>query len=534
MESFDELGVTPELVDALTAEGIEVPTAFQGAALPVLLRGNPLLAQAGPGAGTLIAYGIPLLQRVDPEARSPRALVLAPSVEAASRLATSLSRLAQVTGHRVGAWESGWALPEMASILFTTPEDLLRSVRGSQLSLKEIQAVVVDGFSALQARGREALETIFESLPKEGQRVLLGQPLSEDAEAFARAHFSKAVHIPPRAAQAGRADASPRRGEVSYRIVSEEKEGEVLRIVAAILAEGAHHALLFFKTEDQAADFGDFLNLHGYMAGAVGEADFPVWLSTEELQARKILDDWTDSPAVVTVSVDVPAEPDSLDRRHGGQDSAIILVRSRELPHLRDVARRTGYRLVPAKEPVPTRVSGELERLRALLKRTIKEEELAPYYLALEPLFQDHAPGEVAAAAMAILKSRQPSGKGPESEGHSAAARELSKGPPPKAWVRLFVAVGEKDGVGPGDLLGAIAGEAGVEGSQVGKIDIRDTFSLVEVIPGVADKIIRSLNGTTIRGRAVRVDHDRGSPRGRGGSSSRPRRKPPGDRPTDS
>ena len=94
--------------------------------------------------------------------------------------------------------------------------------------------------------------------------------------------------------------------------------------------------------------------------------------------------------------------------------------------------------------------------------------------------------------------------------------------------------VGEKDGVGPGDLLGAISGEAGVEGSQVGKIEIRDTFSLVEVIPGVVDKIIRGLNGTTIRGRAVRVDHDRGSPRGRGGPVSRPRRKARGDNPTDS
>ncbi len=349
MESFDELGVTPELVEALTAEGIEVPTAFQGSAIPVLLRGNPLLAQAGPGAGTLIAYGIPLLQRVDPEVRSPRALVLAPSVEAASNLATSLSSLAQVTGHRIGALESGWALPETASILFATPEELLRAVRGSQLSLEEIQAVVVDGFSALQPQGREALETLFEFLPKEGQRVLLGQPLSEEAEAFGKAHFSKAVHIPPRAAQAGREETPPRRGEVSYRIVSGGKEPGVLQTVAAILEEGAHHALLFFKTEDQAADFGDFLTLHGYMAGAVGEADFPVWLATEELPARKILDDRTDPSAVVTVSVDVPAEPDSLDRRHGGQEAAIILVRSRELPHLRDVTRRTGYRLVPAK-----------------------------------------------------------------------------------------------------------------------------------------------------------------------------------------
>jgi ATP-dependent RNA helicase DeaD len=89
------------------------------------------------------------------------------------------------------------------------------------------------------------------------------------------------------------------------------------------------------------------------------------------------------------------------------------------------------------------------------------------------------------------------------------------------------VAVGDKDGVGPGDLLGAIAGEAGVDGSKVGKIEIKETYSLVEVLPGVADLIIRKLNGTTIRGRAVRVDQDRGSPRERGGGN-RLRRKPRG------
>jgi len=534
MESFEELGVTPELVDALTTEGIEAPTEFQSAAIPVLLRGNPLLAQAGPGAGTLIAYGVPLLQRSDPEAKSPVALVIAPTVETASRLAASLSRLAQVTGHRIGALESGWALPEMASVLFATPEDLLNAVKGSKISLGEIQAVVMDGFGGLEPQGKEALETIFESLPKEAQRVLLGQPFSDEAEAFGKAHLNRAVHIPPKAAQAGGEGALPKRGEVSYRIVGEEKEAEVLETVAHLLESGAHHVLLFFKTEDQAADFGDFLSLHGYMAGATGEADFPVWLETEELRARKILEDRTDPSAVVTVSVEVPADPDSLDRRHGSPEASVILIRSRELPHLRDVARRTGYRLVPAVEPVPTRVAGELDRLKSLLERALKEEELAPYYLALEPLFKDHSPVEVAAAALALLKGRLPQGRSQESENRPSGPTELSGAPAPKTWVRLFVGVGEKDEVGPGDLLGAIAGEAGVEGSQVGKIEIRDTFSLVEVIPDVADRIIRGINGTTIRGRAVRVDYDRGSPRGRGGAGSRPRRSPRGDHPAGS
>jgi len=531
MESFADLGVDLELVDALTAEGVEVPTEFQEAAIPVLQRGNSLLAQAGPGAGTLIAYGVPLLSRTDPEARSPQALVLAATVDVAARLATSLSRLAQVTGHRIGALESGWALPEHCSVLFATPEDLLRAVKGSRISLDGIRAAVVDGFNGIQEVGLAALETLFESLPKDSQRVLLGQPLTEEAEAFGKSHIGRAVHVPPRAADGSTGEAAPKRGQVFYRLVEEGKEAGLLQTVAAAFAGGVRHALLFFRTEDQAADLGDFLSLHGYLSGAPGDADHPIWLATEELPARRALDAWEDPPAVMTVSVDVPTGPDSLDRRHGGQEEGIILVRSRELPHLRDVARRTGYRLVPAKEPVPSRVVGEMERLRHLLERTLREEELAPFFLALEPLLENHSPGEVAAAALALLTQRQAASRGRDTEGPEKAVDEAAPRPAPKAWVRLFVAVGDKDGVGPGDLLGAIAGEAGVEGSQVGKIEIRETFSLVEVTPTVADKIIRKLNGTTIRGRSVRVDHDRGGPRGRGGPGSRGGRRPKGDAP---
>jgi ATP-dependent RNA helicase DeaD len=530
MDSFDELGVTPELVDALTAEGIERPTEFQAAAIPVLVRGNPVLAQAGPGAGTLIAYGVPLLQRLDAEVNQPKALVLSPSVDGASRSAASLARLALVTGHRIGALDAGWALPENSAILFGTPVDVMQAVRASRISLEAIESVVVDGFQAMKGSALEALENLFESLDKSAQKVLIGQPLSDAAERFGKAHLSRAVHIPPKAAQAEGESAPPKRGEVFYRVTSEGKEQELLQTVAGALEGGAHHALLFFRTEDQAADVGDFLTLHGYASGPAGDPDAPVWLATEELPARKILDGTPDTAPVVPVSVDVPTGPDSLDRRHGGGGQGVILVRSRELPHLRHVARRTGYRLVPAKEPVPTRVAGEMEGLQALLRRALRDMELAPYFTALEPIFQEYTPAEVAAASLALLQGRQVAQRPKASDEPASAPSDLSAGPPPKTWARLFVAVGEKDGVGPGDLLGAIAGEAGVEGSLVGKIEIKDTYSLVEVIPDVADKIIKRLNGTSIRGRAVRVDHDRGSPRGRPApSGGKPRRKLKGD-----
>ncbi|MGW8265447.1 MAG: DbpA RNA binding domain-containing protein [Longimicrobiales bacterium] len=521
MSSFDELGVSEELVEALAAEGIERPSAFQDSAIPVLLRGNSLMAQAGPGAGTLVAYGVPLLQSVDPEADSPTALVLTPTPQAAHHLGQSLARLAQVTGHRVAALGSPWALPKLASILFSSPEDFLREVEGSGISGEGIQILVVDGYGAFLPTARAALETLMEILPAEGQRIVLGQPVSKEADAFAKAHLHRAVHLPPRAAEKGSKEAPPRRGEVAYRLTGEGKETEALRAVLERLEGGAHHVLLFFHSEDQAADVGDFLALHGFLAGAPGEGDFPVWLGVEELEARRTADDWPDAAPVVTVSFDVPTDPDSLDRRHGGREGGLILVRSRELLHLKDLAERTGYRLVPAREPVPTKVLGELDRLRDLLERTIREEELAPHYLALEPLFQDFSPGEVAAAALALLQKKQVPRRPGAVTAPDGSDGARSTTPPPKTWVRLFVGVGEKESIGPGDLLGAISGEAGVEGSQVGKIEIRETFSLVEVLSGVAEKVIKGLNGTTIRGRSVRCDYDRGGPAGRGAGGSR-------------
>ena len=527
MESFEELGVTPELVEALAAEGIETPTAFQAMAIPVLLRRNALLAAAGPGAGTLIAYGVPLLQNTDADATAPEALVLAPTPERASSLAESLSRLAVVTGHRIAALGSPWALPELAGILFATPEDLLREVRASRAPLEGIQAVVVDGFGTLTSGGKEALNILFESLPKEGLRVLFSQPMGPDSEEFGKAHFHRAIHLPPKAAQKGASESSPSRGEVFYRLAEGSKEEDALVSVAAGLGASTRHVLLFLQTEDQAADIGDFLAIHGYMAGPPGDENCPVWLSAEELKGRKVLDEWSDPDSVLAVSVDVPADPDSLDRRHGGRESGLILVRSRELPHLKDVAQRTGYRLVPAREPLPTRVAGELERLRDALVRVLREDDLAPHYLALEPLFEQFSPGEIAAAALLLLQRRPESERGLGVAGSGESIAERAGGPPPKTWVRLFVAVGEKEDIGPGDLLGAIAGEAGVEGSQVGKIEIRETFSLVEVNSEAADRVIKGLNGTTIKGRSVRADYDRGGPKGRGGTGSR---KSGGDR----
>ena len=139
--------------------------------------------------------------------------------------------------------------------------------------------------------------------------------------------------------------------------------------------------------------------------------------------------------------------------------------------------------------------------MAAKIEARLEEGRLEPYALLVEELLQDRDAAELAAAALALWTEARPSGTGP-ADGASAA-------PGARSWAKLFLTVGDRDGVRTGDLLGAITGEAGVSSESVGKIDLRESHSIIEVDSQVADQIIKAVNGTSIRGRSVRVDYDR-------------------------
>jgi len=517
MESFEDLGLPPELVEALASEGIERPTPLQEAAIPVLRRGNNLLLAAGPGSGTLVAWGAPLLERLDADGVGTAALVLTPTVESAQRLGESLQRLAAATGHTVAALGSPWALPERAHVLFGTPAHVLAATASGRVELTGVATLVVDQADRIEKLvGLGPVEEVMGFLPKEGQRVVAALPVTPAVEDLVERHARRATTLPPRPQDGSQERAGVDRGTLRFRIVPEPKEEGLLGTVAELLADDTRHVLVYARSEDRAADVGDYLTLHGYLAGAAGDTGVPVWLGVDGLEARAAAQG---AEGVVVVSYDVPADPDSLDRRHGMDHGGVVIVAAREVAHLRDVARRTGYSLVPS--PPPARPQDESEQFRARLVQAIEEEDVAPYLLLLEPLFERFDPAEVAAAAAALLRKKTPAAPA-AAPATSAPGREA-----PSAWVKVFLSVGERDGLSAKDLVGAITGEAGVPGSSVGKIEIRESHTVVEIMEPVARKVISALNGTTIRGRAVRADFDRAKSRAPGGRGGPPRGRPP-------
>lgn len=496
MDSFEELSVSAELVEALAAEGIERPTPLQQDAIPIVRQGNNLVLAAGPGSGLLVAWATALLDRIETDGTSPRALILTPTAEVADRLAESVSRLGTITGHSIAALGAHWVLPERAQLLFATAADVLAAIARGKVSLDDVEALVVDQAQLIEVLGGlPDVERVLPYLNPEAQKIVSALPVSAAVTDLVQRHFKRSLTLPAPAHHA-----PPRRGEVRFRITPEPREEGVLSVVHEVLDEGARHVLVFCRSEDRAADVGDFLTLHGFTAGAPGDESVPVWLGVDALEAREAV---AGIVGVVVVSCDPPTDPDVLDRRHAISADGVVVVVPRELAHLKSTGKVTGYDTVPFPPAARARDAGAA--LRERLERALSEEDTVPYLAALEPLFERYDPAEVAAAAVALLR-RKGEPLAPAPDARPEPREEIGATP---AWAKLFVSVGERDGLRAGDLLGAITGETGVSGDAVGRIDIKESHSLVEVHDSVARKVIRAINGTTIKGRAVRVDFDR-------------------------
>ena len=528
LESFEDLGLQPALVEALAQEGLERPTALQRSLIPVLRRGSSAAVEAGPGSGLFVAFGAPLLDRLPAGASEPSALILTASRERAGELAVSLARLALATGHRVGALGVPWSRPTVSDIVFATPRDADQAVRSASLKLDGLQTLVLDGAGILLEGGDGASAVgILEGAAEPPQVVVVAEKLTPAVRRWVDEHARRAVFVPPEAARGEEPPAAPTtRGTIRVHVSADDPETVVPGLVQRLLLEGEGHVIVYARSIDDAADLGDAVGLQGFGVGRPGDSASPIWLGVDPLESREMIATSEDTPVLsAVISADTPTDADELDRRHGGgHPRNVIIAPPRAVPHLRRIAREAGYLLEPDL-PIGLLETDEPARFRASVEAAIEEEDLAPYLLLLEPIMRSKSAAEVAAALAAMLRKKTAARV--DATGAVPAAAVGTPVRPP-AWSRIFLSVGLRDGIGAGDLLGAILGEAKIDREQVGRIDLKDTFSRVEVHDSVAETVIRSLNGTSIRGRSIRADFDRGE--GRSSGPSRDRAKSSGRR----
>ena len=198
--------------------------------------------------------------------------------------------------------------------------------------------------------------------------------------------------------------------------------------------------------------------------------------------------------AVLCTALPSRDELAALARLGGGEP--FVFIAAIQLPYLRSIATLTPLAVASGADRARDRAEALRERVAALLTTGSVDAELA----LLDPLFERFDPAEVAGALLALQR-----------EAGSEIQDATVAGPVDAARVRVFVGVGKKDRASAKDLVGALIREAGVPKGDIGRIDVRETFSLVEVTAGAADRAVRGLTGTTIRGRRVlaRLDRER-------------------------
>lgn len=526
MTGFAELGLSEAICAAARTAGYETPTPLQTAAIPVLRRGGNVVLHASSGAGVTAAFGLPLLDRLAEggvEANGPRALVLTPTVERAEAVAEGVAVLAGATGIRVRAAGAGWKLG--GDVIVMTPAQALRTVQDSALKLDAVQTLVVTDASELYTLGYgETLETLIPLVPRTAQRVVTSAELTADVEKLVEAHARRALTVPARPADPEPVRAREPVGQIGYLVV---QEGAKPALLARLFENVEEQRLVFARTAARAEQVAASLSRRGIGAADGGGVRVLPFDSATVPHAERV------------VSYDVPFSAEQLHASHA--NGGTVLVTPLELPHLHRIAAEVPFTLKHRRARGSERDA--LDVFRGIIRSALETEDLDAQLLVLEPLLEERSADEIAAALSALLRRRSAAVSGP-AEPAAAAPRPGA----PATFTRLFVSIGTRDNIRPGDLVGAITGEAGIKGDQVGRVDIRDTFSVVEVAAPVADRVIRALNGTTMRGRSLRVDYDRksgggedrrGAARGsrgsgpaRGGASREgaPRRRPPVDR----
>lgn len=521
MTSFEDLPLGPETVAALAAEGIETPTPFQAAAIPVIARGNDLMGRAGPGSGTLVAYGAPLLDRLEWGHGAPVCLILCAGHRQATELARSFAGLCEASGARAAALTEPWLLPERADFLFV-PADRVQALYDRSVDVTHVRALVLhDGDGVVKSVPADHLEAFLSGLPRECQRIFCGLPFGAVLRSLAERFTHRAATVPPgpRQSAAKRAKSRPANDESSRELNLVVIEGDrweaALTLTAELLDDPIRHVLIFAASADQAADLGDFLAMHGYVSGPPGDETAPVWLSPgEDAAAREALDTIAEPATVATLSCSVAPGAAAATLRHGAGGPAWALAAVRETGHLKEIAADAGLRLKRIRPTRPPRVSATLDARVDDLHEAVRAPEMASYYLLVESLLDRFSTAEIAAAALLLL-DRKSAKKATASVGAAHAAA-------PESWVRLFVSAGKRDDLGPGDLLGALTSQSGVPGKRVGRIDVRESHSLIEVRESDAKKVISAMNGITLGGRSLRVDYDRAKERRPGGRERQP------------
>jgi ATP-dependent RNA helicase DeaD len=549
---FAALGLGDSIVTALTALGYEEPTPVQRETIPLMLAGRDVLAQAATGTGKTAAFALPMVERISADTkRRIAAMVLVPTRELAMQVAEAIHKYGRAAGLTVVPLYGGAPMHQQIRslergphVIVATPGRALDHIRRGTLKLDRLGLLVLDEADEMLDMGfAEDLEAILDATPPDRQTALFSATMPARITAIAGRHLREPARVTI-AREKTIAGKLPRVRQVAYIVARPHKPAALERVLEM---ENPASTLVFCRTRLEVDTLVEMLNAHGHRAEALHGG-------MEQRLRDRVMGRFRDGSAELLVATDVAARGLDIERlshvvnydvpaaaeayvhrigrtgRAGRGGTAITLAEPREHRLLRSIEAMTRQKIEVA--TVPTVADLRAKRLditRASLRERILAGDLDHTRVVVESLAGEFDIVDIAAAAVQLAHAAI-AGDGDDREipavTASPDARALAQGarplksargrlvprdaqPDQGPMVRLFVGAGRRAGIRPGDLVGAITGEAGIQSRAIGAIEIGDGFSLVDVPEDQADDIITALRATKIRGLKPTVRRDR-------------------------
>ena len=576
---FSDLGLSAPVMAAVSEVGYETPSPIQAATIPALLAGRDVLGQAQTGTGKTAAFALPILSRIDVSKTKPQVIVLAPTRELAIQVAEAFQTYAaKIPGFHVLPIYGGQGYgPQLAAlrrgvhVVVGTPGRVIDHLGRGSLDLSELQWLVLDEADEMLRMGFiDDVETVLKKTPENRKVALFSATMPPAIRRIAQTYLRDPVEVSIAAKTTTAANIRQR-----YWFVSGLHKLDALTRI--LEAEPFDAMIVFARTKAATDELAGKLQARGLAAAAInGDVD--------QKQRERTIQQLKDGELDVLVATDVAARGLDVERishvlnydipydtesyvhrigrtgRAGRSGEAILFVTPREKGMLRAIERATRQPIqemqLPSIEAVnDKRVEKFLGRITDTLEAAGAGDDLAPYRDLVQRYQRerDVPAADIAAALAKLLQGRTPLLLPPEKPRERFERPETGARPPraergerndrgapprprreqaprgaPEAGMETYrIEVGYRHGVKPGNIVGAIANEADLESRFIGRIDIHDDHSILDLPEGMPPEVMRHLQGVRVAGQPLRLHPVSGAAPARGPAPHRKGPRPP-------
>ena len=538
---FEELDLFPEIEKAVRYMGFEEASPIQAKAIPAMISGRDIIGQAQTGTGKTAAFGIPLLQKIDPKKKKLQAIALCPTRELAIQVADEIRNLAKyMHGIKILPIYGGQdivrqirGLKDGTQIIIGTPGRVMDHMRRKTVKFDQVHTVVLDEADEMLNMGfLEDMETILSQLPEERQTVMFSATMPAAIQKIAE-NFQK----DPQIVKVVKKELTVPKVTQYYYEVKPKTKVEVMCRLLDMYAPKL--SVAFCNTKRQVDELVTELQGRGYFAeGLHGDL--------KQVQRDRVMNSFRNGRTEILVATDVAARGIDVDDveavfnydipqddeyyvhrigrtgRAGREGKAFNLVVGKEVYKLREIQRYCKTRIIPQAIPSLDDVTSiKADKILDQVGEVLQDSDLSKVIDIVEKrvLEEDYTTLDLAAALLKmmmgeegeeLLEENRPLRELEDLEDESRRSRGGRNGRGSRGRnedvARLFINIGKNQGIRPGDILGAIAGESGMPGRMVGSIDMFDNYTFVEVPREHADVVLQAMRGAKIKGKNVHME----------------------------